>query len=98
MEEMKALVEPLPLVPEMCMRFSRSKSDGYLSSQPGMSTEDLVGGNSGCSHLISNPFAPLNHLGYSIFILVPARLSDGIYDRKIALQCIEGRNSILRCL
>ena len=34
MEEMKALVEPLPLVPAMCIRFSRSRSDGCQSSQP----------------------------------------------------------------
>ncbi len=29
MDEMSALVEPLPLVPEMWMGLSRSKSDGY---------------------------------------------------------------------
>ena len=62
----------------------------------GVSMENFVGGNSGCSHLISNPLAPLNHLGYSIFVLVSARLSDGIYDSKITLQCIEGQNSVLR--
>ena len=50
-----------------------------------VSMEDFVGCNSGCSHLISNPSAPLNHLGYSIFILVPAGLSDGIYDSKVTL-------------
>ena len=31
---MKALVEPFPLVPEMCIAFNRSRSDGCQSSQP----------------------------------------------------------------
>ncbi len=34
MEEMKALVEPFPLVPDICIAFNRSRSDGYQSSQP----------------------------------------------------------------
>lgn len=33
MEEMNADVEPLPFVPAMCMRFSRLKSDGYVTIQ-----------------------------------------------------------------
>jgi hypothetical protein len=28
-DEMKALVEPLPLVPAMCIGFSRSNSEGF---------------------------------------------------------------------
>ncbi len=34
MEEMKALVEPFPLVPDICIAFNRSRSDGCQSSQP----------------------------------------------------------------
>ena len=60
-----------------------------------VSVEVLIGGNSGCSHLISNPAAPLNHLGYSGFVHAHARLPDSINDSVIALQCIEGSNSVL---
>ena len=65
----------------------------YLSLA--VSVEDLVGGISGGSHLIPNPSAPLNHLRYRILIQAPARLPDGIHDRKITLQCIEGSNGVL---
>lgn len=60
-----------------------------------VSVEDLVGGISGGSHLISNPSAPLNHLRYRILIQAPTRLSDGIDDCKVTLQCIEGSNGVL---
>ena len=60
-----------------------------------VSVEDLVVGICGGSHLVSNPSAPLNHFRYSILIQASARLPDGIHDRKITLQCIEGSNGVL---
>ena len=60
-----------------------------------VSVKDLTGGHRGCSHLISNPAAPLNHLGYSGFVHVLPRLPDGINDSEISLQCVEGSNSVL---
>lgn len=60
-----------------------------------VSVKNLIGGTSGWSHLISNPAAPLNHLGYSGFVHAHARLPDSINDSGITLQCIEGSNSVL---
>ena len=50
-----------------------------------MSLDDFVGGTGGGSHLISKPFAPLNHLGDGVSVLVLARFSNGIHNSKIAL-------------
>ena len=60
-----------------------------------VSVKNLIGGTGGCSHLISKPAAPLNHLGYSGFVHALARLLDSINDREISLQCVEGSNSVL---
>lgn len=60
------------------------------------SVEELVRCNSGGSHLISNPVAPLYHLRYRIPVHVPARLFDGINNSEVRLQRIQGRDSVLR--
>ena len=92
MEEIKALVEPFPFVPAMCMRFNLSKSDGCESSQPGVLLP--IGGSRG-SHLIPYPAAPFYHLRYCILVQAPAGLPDGIDDGEVALQSVQRRNGIL---
>ena len=62
-----------------------------------VSEVDWVGGGRGGSHLVSNSSAPLYHFRYSVFVLVPARLPDGIDDGEITLQCVESSNGILSC-
>lgn len=95
-DDMNALVDPLPLVPAMCMVFRRLKSEGYpknppLSiSQPGIRWEA-----EGFSHLISNPTAPFDHLRDRGLVHALARLPDGVHDREVGLKGIQSRDSIL---
>ena len=51
----------------------------------GVSVEDMVGGNSGGSHLVSDLSAPLNHVGYRVFVDGIARFPDGIHNGEITL-------------
>lgn len=90
---MNALVEPLPFVPAICIGFRSLRSDDYRSSQ--RCIPQLTAGSRG-SHLVSYPAAPFNHLRYCILVHAPARFSDGIQGSKVALQGIEGLDSILR--
>ena len=62
----------------------------------GVSVEDMVGDNSGGSHLVSDLSAPLNHVGYRVFVDRIARFSDSIHNREVTLQCIKGSNGVLR--
>ena len=50
-----------------------------------VAVKDLAGGKSECSHLISNPSAPLDHLRYRAFVHAPARLPDGIHNSEVTL-------------
>ena len=92
-EEMHALVEPLPFVPAMWTSFRRSKSDGWMYAQPRGSRRWT---DSNSSHLISQSSHPSYHLRNSLpvhaFSVVPNRF----YDGKIRLQCVEGHHGVLR--
>ena len=96
-EEMKALVEPLPLVPAMCIAFSRSKSDGCHSSQLGCVCRSLLRRSSEGSHLISNAAAPFYHLGYRVLVRAHTGFSELIDNGKVRLQRIQGSDGVLFC-
>ena len=51
----------------------------------GVSVEDVVGGNSGGSHLVSDLSAPFNHVGYRVFVYRLARFPNGIDNREVTL-------------
>ena len=51
----------------------------------GVSVGDMVGGNSGGSHLVSDLSAPINHVGYRVFVYRLARFSDSIHNREVTL-------------
>ena len=51
----------------------------------GVSVEDMVGGNSEGSHLVSDLSAPFNHVGYRVFVYRLARFSDSIHNREVTL-------------
>lgn len=92
---MKALVEPLPLVPAMCMGCSRSKSDGCRWSQLGCVCQSVVRCSSRGSHLISHAAAPLYHLRYSILVQAHTELLELIDNGKISLQAIQCSDGVL---
>lgn len=83
MEEMKALVEPFPFVPAMCIGFSRSNSEGWKMVSRDMETMF------GTAHLIANLVAPFNHLWYSLLIHALARLPYRVDNGEIGLQGVE---------
>jgi len=91
-EDINALVEPLPLVPAMWMAFRSLRSDGCVVSQ--RVTFRVIAARRG-SHLVSYPAAPFNHFRYGIFVHAPPGFADGVDGGKIALQCIEGPDSVL---
>lgn len=77
---MNALVDPFPLVPAMCIQFSRLKSDGWatLSRSPKLAV-------AGDAHLVARSLAPFYHLWYCLFVHATARLPYCIDDREIGL-------------
>jgi len=85
---MKALVEPLPLVPAMCIGLMRSKSAGYCIQ----SVIAVCPRVTKVAHLVSNLATPLNHFGDSPFVHAPPRLAYRIDNREVGLQRIERRN------
>lgn len=89
--EMKALVEPFPLVPAMCIRFRRSKSLGYHAAQPSSTQTEC----SKSSHLIANPANPLLHLRDSQKIHVLPVFSYSLDDGEVALQAVESCDGAL---
>lgn len=91
MEEMKAEVEPLPLVPAIWMRLRRLTSSGCTQ---GVSEFPLIGCRR-CAHLISYSLAPINHLRDSLYVHTPSGLSYRIHNCEIRLQRIEGGHCVL---
>ena len=51
----------------------------------GVPVEDMVGGNSGGSHLVTDLSAPFNHVGYRVFVDRLARFPDSIHNREVTL-------------
>ena len=90
---MKALVEPFPLVPAMCIGFKRSNSEGYIVSQRSIRANRA---GTGAAHLISNLATPLNHFRDSLFVHSLSRFPNCIYNGKIGLQRVERLHGGLR--
>ena len=90
-DEMKALVEPLPLVPAMCIGFRRSNSEGFSYCQLCACLSALR-----AAHLIPNFMAPFNHLRNGLLVHATARLPYRIDNGEIGLQRVQRRDRSLR--
>lgn len=87
-EEMIALVEPLPFVPAMWIGLRRLKSEGYAGGQlQGANISQTVG----AAHLVAQLATPLEHLWNGLLIHAAPRLADGIDNGEVGLQRVQGR-------
>lgn len=50
------------------------------------------------AHLVTQLLDPLNHFRNGILVHSPSRLADGVYDGKVALQRVQGRDGRLLCV
>ncbi len=84
MDEMKEEVEPLPLVPAICIRFSLSKAEGWYVTVSYITL--LRPSTYRPAHLIIYPPYPTPHLRQRALVPSWSLLPDRLYRGEVALK------------